>query len=223
MKRFAVYYAPPAGAFADRAAAWLGRDAITPGPVAHPDLGLPLAEITNEPRRYGFHATLKPPFRLAQGQTESGLHLALDLMARRLPKLQLQGLKIDELGGFLALTPVGDAAALQDLAAVLVTELDPFRAALTEAEIARRRPERLSPRQRDLLDLWGYPYVLEEFRFHMTLTDRLERPIAAKARQAAQAWFAPVLPDPFEISEICLFGEHEDGRFELCHRYALSA
>lgn len=223
MKRFAVYYAPPAGAFADRAAAWLGRDAITPEPVPHPDLGLPLAEITTDPRRYGFHATLKPPFRLAQGQTETGLHLALDLMARRLPRVQLQALQIDELGGFLALTPVGDVAELQELAAALVTELDPFRATLTEAEIARRRPESLSPRQRELLDLWGYPYVLEEFRFHMTLTDRLKGARAAKAKAAAQTWFGPVLPTPFEINEICLFGECEDGTFELCHRYALSA
>lgn len=223
MKRFAVYYAPAAGDFADRAAAWLGRDARTGAAVAHPALGLSLDALTRDPRRYGFHGTIKPPFRLAEGRTASGLHLELDLLARRLAPVSMPGLRLTRIGGFLALVPEGDAAALGAFAAQVVEGIDAFRAPLNAAEVARRRPERLSPRQRELLDLWGYPYVMEEFRFHLTLTDRLEGDLAARAEQAAADWFTPVLPEPFVVAELCLFGEAEDGAFRLLHRYALSA
>ena len=37
----------------------------------------------------------------------------------------------------------------------------------------RRRPETLSPRQRELLHRRGYPFVMEEFRFHPRLTGGL--------------------------------------------------
>ena len=89
-----------------------------------------------------------------------------------------------------------------------------------EAEIARRRPDWLSTRQRDLLDRWGYPHVMEEFRFHLTLTDRLDEPEPVRA--ALADYFAPVLPRPFVIEDLCLFGEDQSGRFHLLHRYALS-
>ncbi len=222
MKRYAVYYAPPAGEFAARAAHWLGRDAETGARLAEPDLGLPAAEITTEPRRYGFHGTLKPPFRLAEGQHLDGLHAALVELARDLKPLRLDGLRLAALGGFLALIPEGDVRPLQDLAAQIVTRLDAFRAPLNPAEIARRRPERLSARQRELLELWGYPFVLEEFRFHLTLTDRLPPDLTAKAEAALAEYFIPVLPRPFTIDDICLFGETEAGVFRLLHRYALT-
>lgn len=222
MKRFAVYYAPPAGAFADRASAWLGWDAAAGRAVPQPDLGLPAAAITGEPRRYGFHGTIKPPFRLAEGRDAAALRAALAALAARLAPVELPGLRLTNLDGFLALVPEGDTAALRALAAEAVRALDPFRAPLTAAEIARRRPERLSPRQRALLDRWGYPFVMEEFRFHVTLTDRLPAPQAADAERRLAAHFAPVLPRPFRLEALCLFGEAEDGRFHLLHRYPLS-
>lgn len=222
MKRYAVYYAPPQGTFASRASAWLGWDAATGQPLTPPELGLPAAEITRDPRKYGFHGTLKPPFRLAEDRDAEGLHRAMTDLAGRLAPVTLPGLRLASLGGFLALVPKGDTAPLQALAATVVAALDGFRAPLTEAEIARRRPEHLTPRQRELLRLWGYPYVMEEFRFHLTLTDRLEEPLAGEAARILDAHFAPVLPQPFKVSELCLFGEAEDGRFHLLHRYTLS-
>src|SRR5690606_41334141 len=182
----------------------------------------PAPDITRDPRRYGFHGTLKPPFRLAEGRDAGGLHDALSRLAAQLAPVTLSGLKLASLGGFLALIPQGDTTPLQTLAATVVAALDGFRAPLTEAEIARRRPDLLTPRQRELLDLWGYPYVMDEFRFHLTLSDRLDEPLASEAARVLDAHFAPVLPRPFRLAELCLFGEGEDGRFRLLHRYALS-
>lgn len=220
--RLAAYFAPRPGAFADLAAAWLGRDAETGQDLAPPDLGLPVAGMTVDPRRYGFHATLKPPFRLAPGQSLDALHLAMALLARQIAPVTLPGLQLANLDGFLALRPEGDSTALDQLAAQVVETLDPFRAPLTPAEVARRRPESLSPRQRALLDRWGYPFVMEEFRFHLTLTDRLDPTLAAAAVPILTAHFAPVLPRPFLIEDLCLFAEGPDGRFHNLHRYALS-
>jgi len=224
MKRYAVYYAPPPGDFADLTAAWLGWDAARGCAVAHPDLpGLPMAAqaLTHAPRKYGFHGTLKPPFRLAEGRTLAGLQAACADLAAGLAPVTLPGLALQRIGGFLALTPEGGSAALQDLAAKVVTGLDGFRAGLTPAEIARRRPERLTVRQRELLDLWGYPYVLEEFQFHLTLTDDLPPDVAEATVRVVGPYLAPALPRPFRIEALCLFGEDAEGRFHLLQRYPL--
>ncbi len=224
MKRFAIYYAPEPGPFADAAAAWLGWDLAQGAPVSQPtpELPRPLVDVTAEPRKYGFHATLKPPFRLAEGVTATDLARATERLAASLQPLDLPGLQMINLDGFLALTPLGDTAALQDLAAEVVRSLDPYRAALTPAEIARRHPERLSPRQRDLLATYGYPYVMEQFQFHLTLTGPLGDDEAAVAHAAA-IHFAGVTPAPFHIRDICLCGEDAMGSFHLLHRYALRA
>ncbi|WP_295042812.1 DUF1045 domain-containing protein [uncultured Paracoccus sp.] len=220
--RYAVYYAPRPGAFADLAADWLGWDPVTGAARPQPDLGLDAAAITGEPRRYGFHGTIKPPFRLADGVGPQDLDAALGDLAARLAPVTLPGLRMKSLDGFLALVPEGDTSALGDLAATVVRDLDPLRAPLTGAEIARRRPERLTERQRDLLDQWGYPFVMEEFRFHLTLTDRLPADLAARAQQVLAAHVAPVLPRPFVIGDLCLFGQPADGQFRVIHRYALT-
>jgi len=224
MKRLAVYYAPRPGAFASRAAEWLGRDAVDGHALPQPRLpGIPdPAAITRDPRRYGFHGTIRAPFRLADGVTASDAARAVAELAARLAPVSCSGLALENLRGFLALTPQGCEAALLALGAAVVKGTNPLRAPLTEAEIARRRPDRLSRRQRELLDLWGYPFVMEEFRFHLTLTDRLPADASAPVAAALQSHFAPVLPRPFVIEDLCLFGEDAEGRFHLLHRYALT-
>ena len=224
MKRFAIYYAPEPGTFADAAATWLGWDLVSGTDMVQPapDLPRPLAEVTVEPRKYGFHATLKPPFRLADGTSPADLAQATARLAASLGPLELPGLRMINLEGFLAMTPLGDTTALQTFAADVVRSLDPYRAALTPAEIARRRPERLTPRQRDLLATYGYPYVMEQFQFHLTLTGPLADDETA-VTNAAASHFTGLIPQPFHIHEICLCGEDAQGRFRLLHRYALSA
>jgi hypothetical protein len=216
MKRYAVYYAPRAGRFATRAAQWVH------GRVDLPGLARPAAEITVEPRRYGFHGTLRAPFRLAEGVTEATVRARVAELAAQLAPVECEGLELVSLHGFLALVPIGCEAALLELGAVVVAGTDGFRAPLTDAEFARRRPHQLSTRQRALLEVWGYPFVMDEFRFHLTLTDRLPEEEVERVAQFLGAYFAPVLPRPFVINDLCLFGEDADGRFHLLHRYALT-
>jgi putative phosphonate metabolism protein len=225
MKRYAIYYTPQAGAFAADAAAWLGWDLAGARPVAQPspDLPRPLAEVTAVPRKYGFHGTIKPPFRLADGVSFTDLDEAVAGMASGLKPVAFPALQIINLHGFLALVPQGDPAALQALAGEVVRMLDPYRATLTETEIARRRPERLTPRQRDLLATYGYPYVMEELRFHLTLSGPLSDAEVPVVTQAAAQHFAQTLPQPFRLGDLSLCGEDDQGRFHLLHRYALMA
>jgi hypothetical protein len=203
--RHAVYYAPRPGALADGAAAWLEG--------GH---GLPIAGAA----RYGFHGTLRAPFRAAPGVTEDDIVAAVEALAARLAPAASDGLRVADLHGFLALVPQGDSTAIDALAAAVVEGTDHLRAPLTAEEIARRNPAGLTARERALLDRWGYPYVMEAFRFHLTLTDRLDdtRP----ALSLAAVHFDGALPQPFIIADLCLFGEDDGGRFHLRHRYALT-
>lgn len=222
MKRYAVYYAPPEGKFAAAAAQWLGWD-LAHGRALPPVGVLDGQDITQTPRKYGFHATIKPPFRLAGGVDLAQFCTATERLAASLQKVTLPVLKFALLEGFLALIPAAPSADLQDLAAEVVRALDPYRAPLTPAEIARRRPEMLTPRQRELLGIYGYPYVMEQFQFHLTLSGALGPDQTAAAMAAAQSHFAGVVPQPFILADLCLCGEDDLGQFHLLHRYPLMA
>lgn len=224
-KRYAIYYAPDPGPLADFGAAWLGWDAEAGTARAHLRLqGLPMriSELTATPRRYGFHATIKPPFRMVEGSDIALLHRSAAALAGQLKPVLIDGLTLSRLSGFLALTPRGDTRALNALAGSVVQALDGFRAPLSQAELAGRDLDRLSARQRRFLGRWGYPYVMEEFRFHMTLTGPLKDPEADRTRAVLAQVLEPLIDRPLRIASLCLFGEAEDGRFHNLHRYTLS-
>ncbi|MDZ4093449.1 MAG: DUF1045 domain-containing protein [Paracoccaceae bacterium] len=224
-ERYAIYVAPEPGALAEFAADWLGWDAASAAPRTHPAVaGLPrgLHEITATPRKYGFHGTIKPPFRLMPGTTCADLHVKTMALCARLAPVTLTGLVLHRLGGFLALVPEGDQTALAELAAAVVAGLDGFRAPPDAAETARRRPERLNPAQRAHLDRWGYPYVMDQFQFHLTLTGDLPPSEAEIVHTALAPLITPLLPRPFPVTSLCLFGQAKDGQFHLLRRYPLS-
>lgn len=218
--RYAIFYLPPEGALADFGAAWLGWDVARGKPAAQPDLP-GLAAITAMPRRYGFHGTLKPPFRLAEGRDAEGLGHAVAALAASCAPARAHGLHLTRLGRFLALTPLGDASGIGRVAAACVTGLDGFRARPDAAELERRRKPGLSPRQETMLARWGYPFVLEEFRFHLTLTARLPGPDIERWQDRLAARLPP-LPAPFVLDEVALVGERADSRFELIRRHPLA-
>jgi len=223
-KRYAVF-ALPEGAWADWATAWLGWDAVAGRAVPHPALdGLPMeiSDLTATPRRYGLHATLKPPFRLADGRSAQALTTAFKAFCAARGAPRLSGLDLRQMGGFLALMPTGDAAALDLLAADIVARFDRFRAPPTQAELARRRARRLSPTQEAMLTQWGYPFVMDEFRFHITLTGKLPPAIAERCAAVLDRHLTPLLPRPYTLAALGLCGEDAAGRFHLLHRAALA-
>jgi putative phosphonate metabolism protein len=224
--RLAVYFAPaPGSALAAFGRAWLGRDAERGTAVEHPRLpGLGadrLAAMTAEPRRYGFHGTLKAPFALAPGASREAAGAAADALARAWAPFDAPPLVLRSFDGFLALMPASPSPRLDALAADCVRHLDPLRAPLTEADRARR-PAMLTERQRLHLEKWGYPWVMEDFRFHLTLTTRLETDERQRVEAAVAPLVAPFAARPLRVDAICLFEQPDrDAPFVLAARYPL--
>ncbi len=222
--RYALYYAPAQGCrLARLGAQWLGRDAET-GAVFDPPAAAPaLAHggITASPRRYGLHGTLKPPMRLAAGRSASELMREAGALAESYAPIALGRLRVARIGRFLALVPEAPPPALNTFAAVVVEALDGYRAPATDSELARRRAAGLTPRQEALLERWGYPYVMEELRFHVTLTGPLEDGEIEPVTAAAEAHFAPALAQTHVMASLAVFGEDADGVFHLVRRLPL--
>ncbi|WP_203135578.1 DUF1045 domain-containing protein [Microbacterium sp. JZ31] len=168
-------------------------------------------DLTVDARRYGFHATLKAPFRLAEGRTEAELRAAADTFAAARRPVTIAAPRPATVGHFRALLPHGDHAGLDALAADAVRAFDDFRAQPNEDEIRRRRPERLSPRERELFERWGYPYVFDRFRFHLTLTDPIPEERIAEVDAALASHFADTAGIDVPLLSIALFVEPEPG------------
>ncbi len=214
--RAAIFYTPaPDGALARLAAGWLGRDAFT-GAAASQDPSHRL--LVAEPARYGFHATLKAPFRLAEGTALEGVARQLRSFCAGRAGPTIRRLTLAQLGPFFALVPADPEPGLATLEADALRSFEPYRAPLDAAAIARRRPDRLTPRQLEHLHRWGYPFVLDEFRFHMTLTGPL-REGAAAVRRDLEAHFAEVLGRPLPLDGLALFVEPEPGAPFRVHAY----
>ena len=193
--RYAIYFAAGSDSALSRfGAELLGYDAYTGDELPFPDAALHVApdwrDITADPRKYGFHGTLKAPMALAPDRTEAELLAACATFAGKPRPVPVIRPVVDAISGFIAVIPAEPVDALQELAADCVRAFDGFRTALTAEDRARRKPEKLSERQRDYLDRWGYPYVMEEFRFHMTLTGRLDAERRGPILEMLRARFA---------------------------------
>lgn len=221
--RFAVYYAPQAKSLLhELGSAWLGRDALSGLRVPQPPVP-DLERLTSEPRRYGFHATLKAPFRLAGGLSPASLAQALSALAAELSPLELPKLGLYRVGGFLALIPELRSEPLERFAARCVMALDGFRKPSAPEELARRRAMGLTPRQELHLVRWGYPYVFDEFRFHLTLSNPLTPLEAERLLPQARRHFAPVLGKELIVDALCLFRQPSpEAPFALRERLPLS-
>lgn len=225
-RRYAIYFTPPPGPLARFGATWLGWDIDTgretPHPENIPDLPAPASELTKEPRRYGLHATMKPPFRLNCHATPDILKDALTAFCARHTPIALQSVTLTRMGRILALTPDGDTDALNLLAASVVRQFDRFRAAPDDAEITRYQTPNLNAAQMANVAQWGYPYVLDQFRWHMTLTGKRPQKQIAQIEASLTAKLNPILPRPFIIDGLSLVGEDRQGHFHLIHRALLT-
>ena len=214
MRRYAIYFAPtPDEPLARFAHGWLGRDpesGETYRQPAIPDISAKrLDEITADPRHYGFHGTLKAPFPLVSGKTEDDLVAAVSVFAAGWRAFRVDGLTLKAIGRFLALVPSEASPALEDLAADCVRTFDRFRALASADELTRRRAAGLSPRQDEYLMRWGYPYVLEEFRFHLTLTGSLDEPEHSVVKRKLEELTASFCALPLVIRDLAIFTQDD--------------
>lgn len=227
--RYALYAIPrQETVLAQFGAGWLGWDVETARAVQSARaMGLPPtlhAAVTAEPRRYGFHGTLKAPFALLDGVDEDELVEAAARFARERRPLPPLPLSLRAMGTFLALTPRERSGALEDFAAECVASFDRFRAPADAAEVARRRRGGLSPSQEEMLARWGYPYVMDEFRYHMTLTGPLDGPLRARVGEALLAPLETILSEPLDIADLVLCVEPAPlERFRVLRRFPLGA
>jgi putative phosphonate metabolism protein len=214
--RYALYFTPPKDdPLNGLASRWLGRDAFAGELYPTSPYGDVSCEeqdaVTEEPRRYGFHATLKAPFELAASVTESDLMGVAADFARRTAPFVVPKLVLGQLGRFFALVPDRLYPELQNFSASVVRAFEPLRAALSDADIARRKPDELDEAHRANLLRWGYPYVIDEFRFHMTLTG----PVAAERQPVVSSvlreTFAAHIGQPLSISGVAVFVEETRG------------
>ena len=214
--RYALYFAPDdATALAAFARRWFRGPPLLDPAVQD--------RITATARRYGFHATLKAPFYLAEGQSEESLRETLAAFAASRACPATAPLALRTLDGFLALAPTRPLPEVNALAQACVEHFEGFRAPLDEGDLARRRAPGLTARQEDNLLRWGYPYVAEDFRFHMTLTARLNDDDRAAVEAALAPLTAPLCREPLDLDAVSLFRQDEpEAPFTRIARYPLA-
>jgi 2'-5' RNA ligase len=224
MVRYAIYFAPPStsrlwrfGCAALLYDALSGRDATG---LDHPECqNERWQSLTTAPRHYGFHATIKAPFALMPGRTEDDLLDALSRFAQTREPFELSALSVEHLNSFIALTPTSHSSEIAALEAATVIAFDEFRAPLAPAYRQRRLKDPLSDRQITQLNRYGYPYVLADFRFHMTLTRELT--------PGECDFYLPLLreiyaryDEPVPVDALTLFRQKSsEDRFTVLHRF----
>jgi hypothetical protein len=207
--RYAIYYAPEPGSPLDAfGRSWFGHE----GSGAARGIGKLTAEriatLSETSRRYGFHGTLKPPFSLNPAVSLDSLLSAARVFARTLSPVEIPPLELAIIGKFIALTPTIQSAALEKLAAACVRAFEAYRVPLTEDQEVSYKLNRLTVHQEQMLEHWGYPYVMEEFRFHISVTDRIENLVERKEVLKALDIFAtPVIGKPIMVRDIVVFGQ----------------
>ena len=178
--RFAIYYSPEADTpLWELGTGWLGRDALNNSLVT-PRHAVEVSELerqalTYTPAHYGLHATLKAPFELNAGTSYEELCEKLSVFAAAYRRFRLPSLTLRNMDDFVALVPEKPSERLNALAQSCVEVFDEFRMPLSQRELSYRQSTPLTRQQHELLLKWGYPYVMEAFRFHITLTNRTYR------------------------------------------------
>lgn len=224
--RYAIFFTPPpATALSKFGAQVLGYDSNSGRDIDRPDHPLFAAgqdpDPMAAPRRYGFHATLKAPFRLKPGIEEDALFAVARDFARPRAPVDMGGLTVGALGGFIALQPKAPPPALGALANACVEAFEPCRAELTAAEMERRLSTPLTERQRSNLDSWGYPHVFEDFRFHMTLSGALDRTKREEYLEALAELYRPI-DEPVTIDAISICQQKDaQSNFKVVERIEL--
>lgn len=175
--RYAIYFSPDdsseLGAFG-----WtvLRRRSLNADDWLNPHLPVEFpassvwAERIKKPAQYGFHATIKAPFELAEGQSSDKLITDLAEFCNSQTAIRLEGLAPVRTCRYDSLAFEKQPETLPVLAAECVTQFEQYRAPLSKTDFERRDPASLSESELANLNRYGYPYVLDDFNFHMTLS-----------------------------------------------------
>lgn len=227
--RYAIYFVPGADSVLYRfGASLIGYDAYSGQLLAFPkdlETGVEGWErFISDPRKYGFHATLKAPIALAAGKAESALAAAMDAFARTPRAIPVIKPVVRSISSFIAIIPDAPSEELQAFARDCVMQFDTFRAPLTATDRERRNVSALSERQVTYLDRWGYPYVLEEFRFHMTLAGSLPASRMETVTSFLRDRFAALELTSTPIDRLTLLRQDDaTSRFRVIRQWPLKA
>ena len=218
--RYALYLAP-SGPWQEQGSRWLGRCAET-GAALERQPGMPAAaqEWTRAPRHYGLHATLKPPFRLIAGAAPSDVDRAA-AAGGSAPRLRHRtGMRAPaRVPGLATDRATRRAARIHALADAAVRELDPLRAPPTPEELAKRLRHPLAPAQHALLERWGYPYVFDQFTFHITLSEKLADAELRQAQACIARYADPLAGRPMPVDGVSVYVQPGPGEDFLAARH----
>lgn len=166
-------------------------------------------EWTAEPRRYGFHATIVAPFELRVGFSEAELIETVDRFAAVNNPLQIGPLAVTQIGSFIALCKTGSQDTINKFASEIVTRFNRFRAPLSDYDLTRRTSATLTPRQKEYLRRFGYAYVHEDFRFHMTLTGSLPPAAGDHVMAELAEAYSQIENELFILTTLCVLRQDD--------------
>jgi len=224
--RFAIYYLPSeSNLLSNFASSWFGWNPHLGMEVSYPvwkNLNFNIAELTSEPGKYGLHGTLKPPFPLAKQENFEELRVAILKLSRSIKKFKIPSITLRVIDGFIAIVPTIRNERIDYLAEKCVKELDDFRGPESLENIKKRRSVGLSERQENHLRRWGYPYVLDDFNFHLTMTEKLRPEVSERVFLVLASKLESVLMAPLLVDKIFLCGESvENGKFKVIEKFSL--
>ena len=223
-KRYAIYYVPSENSELDLfGKCWLGWDPYKGVETTKSDLSkLPsfkkFSSLVLTPKQYGFHGTIKAPFKLKNEYTYNDLENKVREISKQIHSFYFDQLIIKKLGNFIGLIPTNNLK-INAVSNKFVEELDYLRDELSESEIKKRKPHKLTSNQKQMLFKWGYPYVFDEFKFHLTLTSKLNVVEIDEVFRSLQNILKQVNLNKISFNNICIFGQKNDEKFYFVKRF----
>ena len=227
--RYAIYYTPqPGTALAAFGRSWFGRanDGVTLQAFSDAGLsGTSFAKLATAPGRYsGLHALFRAPFALRDGFGPDALKTRLINFAARRKSVETGPLTLSRAGRYLVLRPVEAMPALDWLAAQCVAAFEDFAVPPSDVERAEHANPKLSDYQRLLLESFGDPNVLSEYRFSITLTGPLDAAHLERVAQALWPVLEEICAEGVTVDGLSLFGDSSGpSPMRLIGRYRLGA
>jgi len=224
--RYAIYYAPPKESNLEEFGRyWFGWDPINAKSINNKQRinylnGFGIKNLKNIDKnvliakKYGFHGTLIPPFKLNKNYSTNTLFKKTEEIAKKLKKFKFYKFKLKKINNFYAFVQNKKNNNINKLSNRLVRELFKFRSPLTKKEIDRRNPSKLSKLQLNILYKWGYPYLMSEFNFHMTLASEVTGNKLYLELKKIERNKEIILNEINNFDKIYIFGENQKGMFE---------